>query len=367
MENPSQSYSENFDKVMKDCMGYEECINNEDKYFSETLNLCEQVVKDIQKESIFSPNEEIADIDPHNLKYLLLPYYQAETMFRLMDDRKKRIQVSKQFYDEFLKLMNHYELVSDDAKRVWKASIHPEEVRSQPKLSAMEDREQKIKELKQKKILQATIDKLKDSEDLKDVKEFWLSMIDLSIYKATAAFKSIDLEFQLLAYRDSLPEEARRPSEPPSGPKKAIQMFHIPQGALDGESYMFGDQNAATAAAAQSQASGDSGVVKSYNETGERVTVNTDSMNLQDRLNIQDKYKAQVFQPCWNQPTMSLDEFAQNEMADAMAREQAQAASMAAEEAKDPEQREEEERVKQAKWDDYCDDVPKGYGNTKRL
>ena len=313
---------------------------------------------------MFSPNEEITDIDPQHLKYLLLPYYQAETMFRLMQDRKKSIQTSKKFYDEFLKLMDHYQLVDEAAKKVWKASINPEESQNQPKLSAIEDREQKIAELKKKKVLQQQIDKLKDSEEDDEVKEFWTSMINMSILKSISALKSIDLEFQILAYRDSLPEHERLPSQPPEGPKKPLQTFHIPKGALDGMSYMFGDQSAAP----QTQSVPSSGsVVQTFQETGQRVTVDTDSMNIQDRMNLEAKYKAQVFQPHWDQPTMSLDEFAQNEMADAMAREAREKEAREAEEAKDEETREEEERQKQIQWDNYCDEVAKGYGNTKRL
>lgn len=290
-------------------------------------------------------------------------------MFRLMDDRKKRIQVSKQFFDEFLKLMKHYDLVDEATKKIWKYSMNPEEFRNEPKSTPFEEREQKIAELKRKKLIEATIEKLKDSEEDKDVREFWLSMINMSIMKAASAFKSIDLEFQLLAYRDSLPEEARKPSEPPTGPKKPLQTFHIPKGALDGMSYMFGDNSAVSEAQNEMPVTSNfgSGVVKTYEQTGQRVAVDTSGATLQDRMSIRQQYQAQVFQPHWNQPTMSLEEFADREMADAMEREQRQKEAQEAEDSKDPETREEEERLKQIEWDKYCDAVPKGYGNTKRL
>lgn len=49
------------------------------------------------------------------------------------------------------------------------------------------------------------IDKLKDSEDLNDVWEFWMSMIKSCIFKSLDALKTIDMEFTLLAYWDTLP------------------------------------------------------------------------------------------------------------------------------------------------------------------
>lgn len=66
-------------------------------------------------------------------------------------------------------------------------------------------------------------------------------MVKAAIMKAIDALKSIDLEFQLLVYRDSLPmEERNKPSEPPKV-KKPIETFHIPAGALDDQHYMFGN------------------------------------------------------------------------------------------------------------------------------
>ena len=318
-------------------------------------------MKGIQKENLFSPNEEISDIDPHHLKFLLLPYYQGETMFRFMEERKKRIISSKGFFDEFLKLMNHYDLVNKGAKQAWKASVNPEEVSGSPKLSAMEERALKIEEFKEKKLIEAKIEKLKDSEEEGDVREFWLNMIEMNIMKAISGLKSIDLEFQLLVYRDSLPVEQRGPSQPPKE-KKPIQMFHIPKGAFEGMPYMFGDGED------QPQTSiSEPSVVKSYAETGQRITVNAESKDVNERVNLREQMKAQVFQPHWNQPTMSLEEFGEREYQDMMKREEKDKERNDFEAAKDEETLEEEARLKAIANDNMKDEIPKGYGNTKRL
>ena len=378
------SISDKFDKIMKAWLGFENGTNNEDSYFIETLKECEELVKDIQKEFLFSPNEEITDIDPRNLKLLLLPYYQAETMYRIMDDRKKRIQTSKTFYDEFMKLMNHYALVDEMAKNAWKASISPEEFRSGPKLTPLEERTSKIEELKRRKLIEQKVDKLKDSEDDDDIKEFWMNMIHLSIIKTLAAFKSIDMEFQILVYRDSLPEEARKPSEKPTGPSKPIETFHIPKGGLEGMSYMINGSGSK-----QEQSSGmlcdrhkkevisemkgeptdidDGSIVKSFHETGERVTVNFKSQNVNERAVMREKLKAQVFQPGYCQPTMTLEEFGDLEYSRMQERMEQEKAMKEEQEAKDDETLEEEERLRLIQHDKMIDEIPKGYGNTKRL
>lgn len=278
-----------------------------------------------------------------------------------MDDRKKRVQSSKNFFDEFLKLMNHYSLLDENSKRAWKFSMHPEESRDAPKVTPQEDRANKIEEFKRKKLIEQQIEKLKNSTDDGDIKEFWLNMLNLSIIKAIAGLKSIDLEFQLLVYRDSLPLDQRGPPEAPKE-KKPIEMFHIPKGALDGQSYMFGDGQVSQVSAAPT-----SNVVKTYQETGERVTVNTSDNSIDARLNLREQMKAQVFQPHWNQPTMTIEEFGEMEYQDMKRREREEKERMEFEEAKDEETREEEERLKLIVNDNMKDEIPKGYGHTKRL
>jgi len=59
--------------------------------------------------------------------------------------------------------------------------------------------------MREMKVLQGMIEKLKDSEDIEEVREFWMAILKNAVYKSLDAFRSIDLEFQLLVYRDSLP------------------------------------------------------------------------------------------------------------------------------------------------------------------
>lgn len=70
---------------------FENCVNNEEKYFKQAVTLFEKLVVQIQRDSTFSPNEEIHEIDPHHLPYLMIPYFHADTMFRFMEDRKGKI------------------------------------------------------------------------------------------------------------------------------------------------------------------------------------------------------------------------------------------------------------------------------------
>ena len=75
----SDSIKFNFNKAQSMCLGFEDCINNEDQYFKQAMDLLIKLVIDIRKENIFSENESLLELDPQNLKFLLVPYYQAET------------------------------------------------------------------------------------------------------------------------------------------------------------------------------------------------------------------------------------------------------------------------------------------------
>lgn len=90
--------------------------------------------------------------------------------------------------------------------------------------------------------------------------------------------------------------------------------------------------------------------------------------NMNNRVNQRAKLQEELTKP-FNPPTMSLEEFADREMARAQERE---AKSAAAEEAKAEEDSDDEavhdRKTKEAReWDDWKDAHPKGSGNTKRI
>ena len=66
-------------------------------------------------------------------------------------------------------------------------------------------------------------------------------------------------------------------------------------------------------------------------------------------------------------PTMSLEEFAEKEMADMREREAREHAMKMEMEKETEEEAEERQRIKDKNWDDWKDLHDKGIGNTKRL
>ena len=93
-----------------------------------------------------------------------------------------------------------------------------------------------------------------------------------------------------------------------------------------------------------------------------------------------EQLKAQVFRPGWRQPTMSLDELAEIEVRDAMARKERQEAAEASadrpglkmKQLEEAGKEDDEELVDKAtqrdrQWDNWKDMNPRGYGVTKKI
>ena len=64
---------------------------------------------------------------------------------------------------------------------------------------------------------------------------------------------------------------------------------------------------------------------------------------------------------------MSVEEFGDTEVIRMKEEEEKQRIAELEKPEVDPEEEEEADRKKKIEWDAYCDEVPKGWGNTKRL
>ena len=99
----------------------------------------------------------------------MVPFYEAEVLFRIMDKREERVKMAHTFYLEYLKLMKHYELLEKLQVKAWKEMYnkffqpkHADEEEAEEKDPAMkhpmvmlaqqmEDRDAKIATFKLKK------------------------------------------------------------------------------------------------------------------------------------------------------------------------------------------------------------------------
>ena len=86
--NTNQSaIHEEFNKLERKCLGYEDYIDANEENYLQSLKDLRKLVVMIQTEGIFSDNEDLKEIDTDNLRFLLIPFYEADILCRIMDKR----------------------------------------------------------------------------------------------------------------------------------------------------------------------------------------------------------------------------------------------------------------------------------------
>lgn len=108
-------------------------------------------------------------------------------------------------------------------------------------------------------------------------------------------------------------------------------------------------------------------VVNTYKDPNQRVVI--DKSTVDKQIDLRTQYQEQVFRPGHNQPTKTLEELAEEEYADAMARKEADDEAERIKAMEDPDDEEvlERERLKKMSHEDWKDYVPKGRGVTKHI
>lgn len=101
-------------QLEKRVVGYEDFVNCEEEHFKDTIEGFNKLVERIQMENVFSSNEKLSEIHTENLKLLMTPFYQANVLLRMMENRDDNVKKGHTYYLEYLKLMNHYNLLTKE-------------------------------------------------------------------------------------------------------------------------------------------------------------------------------------------------------------------------------------------------------------
>ena len=207
-----------FHLLEKDVAGYDDYVNSTEAHFARTIEGLHELVTKIQKQSLFSANESLDEIQTNHLKMLMVPYLEAEVLFRTMTDRASCVKKAHTYYLEFLKLMNHYRLLETLQVKVWKAlSKENRERNNQSAVDSdgdeeekknvehpivqlarqMEDRDTKIANYRAKKALEANLDRLRNYENEEMKREFYLQQLKLAIMNSFEQMRLTELELDI--------------------------------------------------------------------------------------------------------------------------------------------------------------------------
>ena len=170
MEDEINHKMENIRKVME---LYEEDPGTDQEEWKKYLNELNDLKVKIHSYGILSDNEDFHEMKAEDIKFLLIPFYQAALMNKFMENRESVLSYCLHFYQEFYKLLSKYEYLTKDRKDLYnkltKKKDDDEEDEKKPSMEDMsKERENKIGNYRYKKALS---DKLKVSNRNVNFKE----------------------------------------------------------------------------------------------------------------------------------------------------------------------------------------------------
>jgi hypothetical protein len=312
------------------------------------IQLYEQCLSIADRLSLFSPNESLEDIGTVDLQYLLLNYRIAELVLRINSrERKANLQRSQKSYERYLKQLDNYDMLSkNDAALLEQYRESPNSFSTASTADAAARRDTKIRRFKEEKALKQKLEYLRKNSSVLQVddnvyRELQLTNIAYCTHQTFQSLESIAQEMHILSLA------------PPSPPPDAAQVTPDTR-ERNGR---FADGYSERLDAPLSHLSGGmrGPILDSKGKPLRPFTLTSKRQQFQDG----------VFRPDHNLPTMSIDEYLEEErrrggMIDGGG-PQSEVRPQVDEDDMDAADR---ETMKARGWDEYVETNPRGSGNT---
>ncbi|XP_049372634.1 PP2A regulatory subunit TAP46 [Solanum verrucosum] len=361
----------------------------------EILRVCEEM---IGKLGLFSLNETKDDISTANLKYILVPYYLAElTEKNAEDDRIEVLKVSQAKLKEFISFCETMELVPEDEietstqggssssvdRRAKKIARFKRQRAAESKLLELKERRERRGRSTKAAALSSPVETGEDDmfdDDGEEEREAWLTTISLALCKAFDLLEMLKREEEILS--------AVREKQLQDGEKEFSQLI-LDERTQKAESW---HRDAATRARytkpaapitcatfAQDVIEGRAKVSQAHDHKHQPLLFGPASLVGMNPTTERQRIAAQVFQPHYRLPTMSIEEAGLTEM-NKMNEWQERNVKLMEEATSSwyndgpktrPNEDDEEDdndvaaQEKARAWDDWKDDNPRGAGNKK--
>ncbi|KAI5212192.1 hypothetical protein AUEXF2481DRAFT_34410 [Aureobasidium subglaciale EXF-2481] len=309
-----------------------------------TVSGYEQALRIQDQIALFSPNESAEDIATNDLHYLLANYRLADLSQRVSSgDRKAVLRRAQHCYDKFLRQLDLYDLLSpSDAKLLEEYREDPTSFSTASTSDPAARRERKILRFKQEKDLKQKLQHLQQNpaalqNDDDMHRRLQLTQIDFCVHQSFQSLESIAQELHILS---------RAPPPPPPGQETLSSDLRERHKSNDGYSERLDGPMSA----------GLSGPMLS--KDGKPLRPFT-------LLNTRQTMQAGVFRPDHSLPTMTIDEYLDEEKRRGGMIEGGGAQSGVQPEVdEDDLDKADEATMKARAWDEYVEHNPKGSGNT---
>lgn len=299
---------------------YQEDVSNAIAYFSTCAKL-------VDKLDLFSSNETVDDVNTTDLKFILVYAYLGDLMTKLIGvDRLELLNKSKWYFEQFLRNVELYEILGEGDKKFI------EEQSNGIAKDVAKKRIEKIERYKREKETKAKLEMLQQQlfsigdDDKEDInRDYVLTLIDLFIQKSIEQLLLIKQEIDLLNQMRKMEETRQNSSVEMRDDDRIETVSRDHNGPL---------------------LSQDGRPLRPFVITNQREAI-----------------KEQVFRPSWRLPTMTIDEYLEQEAQRGNIIQGGGEKSKSKIEIDDDDEKAiDEETYKAREWDDFKDANPRGWG-----
>ncbi|KAH1037912.1 hypothetical protein J1N35_039655 [Gossypium stocksii] len=358
----------------------------------EVLEKCEDM---ISKLGLFSSNETKDDISTNNLKYLLVPFYLAELTEKLaQEERIQILKISQAKLKEFISFCEAMELVPQEEleasvqgasnsfadRRALKIARFRRQRAAEAKLTEIKERKERRGRSTKAAALSTPVEVGEDDlldDDGEEEREAWLTTISLAICKAFDLLEMLKKEEEMLSAikEKQLKEGEKEFSQAILDDRtKKAEAWH--RDAAARAQYTQPAAPITCATFAQDVIEGRANVSQAHDHKHQPMIFGPQSLIGGSLTSERERMAAQVFQPAYRMPTMSIEEAGLREMEmmnkwqerNAKMFEEANSAWYKDKPKMGPSEDDEDDDAAQEKaraWDDWKDDNPRGAGNKK--
>eukprot|EP00892_Ulva_mutabilis_P006743 jgi/Ulvmu1/4440/UM002_0165.1 len=324
----------NLDKLPLDAEIAQEFLNS----YTVVTRRCARQVEAL---GLFSTNEDADDLTTASLRYILVSFFVAEgyadTRERLPQVRLRVLHEALEWYKDFISICERYQLIHPSAARTAQRILHEEEI-SDPHCARVEKIEQRRHERAIKEKLTQLVSALRIS-DIADVlhdcdeeieRELWSAMIQSATITSVRSVEMVRKELDLLKMKVSqLDHDDREEEQHCQENSEANQIGHEQR----------------------------------------REEMKSTLMQIAKNLSSRQDRGVAVFKPSHNLPTVTVEQAGLMELEQMRIREEGETRHKLNEERRksnlNQEEADAENLSQQRALDDWKDDHPAGYGNSK--
>ncbi|KAJ4985843.1 tor signaling pathway regulator [Stagonosporopsis vannaccii] len=307
-----------------------------------------QCLKKAEDFSLFSPNETLEDVSSSDIQYMSINYHLADLIQRVftpeISARKEQILQARARYELFLKLLDSYDMLSKgDVKLFESYNEDKQNFSTVSTKDAAARRDVKIARFREEKGLKQKLEYLRQNPKLAEqddqiVRDLNLTSIAFMVHQTFQSLESLAQELHIISLA---------PPTPPAGQHTRPQ-----DGREDGRSK-------------DSYSERLDGQVGGLKYSGPILSSDGKPMRPFTLLDTRQTLKKNVFRPDHSLPTMTIDEYLEEEKRRGGIIEGGGPQSEVR-----PEPNEDDfdaadaETMKARAWDEYVEENPKGSGNT---